>query len=135
MSDQMRRKGIAVDVPKLEALLDTKVVLTSMRESKGIEALKQQLVDYKKLSVKPCLDLANMDPTYFESLQKTFPKQSLYKLWLVITQDVNFSKLDRQKVSIEASTTEKLISSLINLENELKELKELIELTEYNEVI
>ena len=35
-----------------------------------------------------------------------------------------------QKVSIEASTTEKLISSLINLENELKELKELIELTE-----
>ena len=35
-----------------------------------------------------------------------------------------------QKVSIEASTIEKLISSLINLENELKELKELIELTE-----
>ena len=103
MSDQMRRKGIAVDVPKLEALLDTKVVLTSMRESKGIEALKQQLVDYRKLSIKPCLDLANMDTTYFESLQKTFPKQSLYKLWLVITQDVNFSKLDRQKVSIEAA--------------------------------
>ena len=103
MSDQMRRKGIAVDVSKMGALLDTKVVLTSMRESKGIEALKQQLIDFRKLSVKPCLDLANIDTTYFESLQKTFPKQSLYKLWLVITQDVNFSKLDRQEVSYEAA--------------------------------
>ena len=35
-----------------------------------------------------------------------------------------------QKVSIEASTIEKLIISLSSLENDLKELKELIELTE-----
>ena len=35
-----------------------------------------------------------------------------------------------QKVSIEASTIEKLITSLSSLENDLKELKELIELTE-----
>ncbi|MDC3057704.1 peptide chain release factor 2 [bacterium] len=35
-----------------------------------------------------------------------------------------------QKVSIEASNIEKLITSLISLENDLKELKELIELTE-----
>ena len=35
-----------------------------------------------------------------------------------------------QKVSIEASTIEKLITSLSSIENDLKELKELIELTE-----
>ena len=35
-----------------------------------------------------------------------------------------------QKVSIEASTIEKLITSLSSLENDLLELKELIELTE-----
>ena len=35
-----------------------------------------------------------------------------------------------QKISIEASTIEKLITSLSSLENDLKELKELIELTE-----
>ena len=35
-----------------------------------------------------------------------------------------------QKVSIEASTIEKLITSLSSLENDLIELKELIELTE-----
>jgi ferrous iron transport protein B len=31
-------------------------------------------------------------------LQKTFPTQLLYKLWLVITQDVNFLNLDRNEI-------------------------------------
>ena len=39
-----------------------------------------------------------------------------------------------QKVSIEASTIEKLITSLSSLENDLKELKELIELTEQENI-
>jgi ferrous iron transport protein B len=39
-----------------------------------------------------------IDETYFKSLKRAFPNQSLYKLWLVITQDVNFTKLERQKV-------------------------------------
>jgi len=103
MSDQMKRKGIEIDLPKMEALLDTKVVLTSTRHSKGIEQLKKELLDYRKLSARPCLEVAQIDPDYFESLQKTFPNQSLYKLWLVITQDVNFSKLDRQRVSDAAA--------------------------------
>lgn len=103
MSDQMKRKGIEIDLPKMEALLDTKVVLTSTRQSKGIEQLKKELLNYRKLSARPCLEVAQIDPDYFESLQKTFPNQSLYKLWLVITQDVNFSKLDRQRVSDAAA--------------------------------
>jgi ferrous iron transport protein B len=35
-----------------------------------------------------------MDPEYFERLRKNFPHQSLYKLWLVITQDVNFGNVN-----------------------------------------
>ena len=103
MTDQMKRKGIMLDLRKMEALLDTKVVLTSMRKNKGIEKLKEELLNFRELSAKPCLDITQIDPSYFESLQKTFPKQSLYKLWLVITQDVNFSKLDRQRVSDAAA--------------------------------
>ena len=103
MTDQMKRKGIMLDLRKMEALLDTKVVLTSMRKNKGIEKLKEELLNFRKLSAKTCLDVTQIDPSYFESLQKTFPKQSLYKLWLVITQDVNFSKLDRHRVSDAAA--------------------------------
>jgi ferrous iron transport protein B len=99
MSDQMRRKGIQLDTEALAKDLDTQVVLMSCRENKGVEELKKALLNYRKLSTKPLLDVMSIDPEYFQSLKKTFPNQSLYKLWLVITQDVNFANLDRQRVA------------------------------------
>ena len=43
MSDQMKRKGIKIDLEKLEQKLDTKVVLVSTRINSGINQLKQTL--------------------------------------------------------------------------------------------
>jgi ferrous iron transport protein B len=98
MSDQMQRKGIKIDLEKLEEKLNTKVVLVSTRQNMGVDQLKQILVDYRSIPSTPILDPTTIDQVYFESLGKAFPNQSLYKLWLVITQDVNFNKLERQKV-------------------------------------
>ena len=98
MSDQMQRKGIKIDLEKLEEKLNTKVVLVSTRQNTGVDQLKQILVDYRSIPSTPILDPTTIDQDYFESLGKAFPNQSLYKLWLVITQDVNFTKLERQKV-------------------------------------
>lgn len=99
MSDQMRRKGIKIDLEKLEEQLQTRVILMSTRQKTGIDQLKQVLVAYRKLNTTPLFDPTTIDESYFASLQKAFPNQSLYKLWLVITQDVNFTKLERQKVA------------------------------------
>ncbi|MDG1941772.1 MAG: ferrous iron transport protein B [Flavobacteriaceae bacterium] len=98
MSDQMQRKGIKIDIEKLEEKLNSSVVLVSTRLNSGVEKLKQILIDYRSISTLPILDSTTIDQDYFENLAKAFPNQSLYKLWLVITQDVNFTKLERQKV-------------------------------------
>ena len=98
MSDRMKRKGISLDIAKLEAQLKTKIALISTRENTGIDTLKSYLLDYRSLSKEPITDIRSIDKEYFENLEKVFPDQSLYKLWLVITQDVNFAKLERQKV-------------------------------------
>ena len=98
MSDQMQRKGIKIDIEKLEEKLNTSLVLVSTRLNSGVEKLKQILIDYRSISTLPILDSTTIDQDYFENLAKAFPNQSLYKLWLVITQDVNFTKLERQKV-------------------------------------
>ncbi len=99
MADQMKRKGITIDIPELEKRLNTKIVLMSARKRQGIEELKKSIEDYKKLSVAPCLDAFEIDPEYFGGLRRAFPKQSLYKLWLVITQDVNFANISRKTIS------------------------------------
>ncbi|MBT7655806.1 MAG: ferrous iron transport protein B [Flavobacteriales bacterium] len=98
MSDQMKRKGISIEVEQLQADLGTQVILTSMRHQEGVAALKEALVNYRQLSTTPLLDLETIDADYFSRLQKTFPTESLYKLWLVITQDVNFSSLERKRI-------------------------------------
>ena len=98
MSDRMVGKGISLDIAQLEQKLKTKIALISTRENKGIEFLKTCLLDYRSLPKEGCLDITKIDEAYFGNLQKVFPDQSLYKLWLVITQDVNFAKIQRKKV-------------------------------------
>jgi ferrous iron transport protein B len=99
MSDQMKRKGISIDIPLLEEKLDTKIALISTRENKGLALLKELLVNYRQLSTDPTIALESIDQAYFDNLKKTFPNQQVYKLWLVITQDVNFANIDRNRVS------------------------------------
>ncbi|MBL4662766.1 MAG: ferrous iron transport protein B [Flavobacteriaceae bacterium] len=96
MSDRMKRKAISLDIPELEQRLKTKVALISSRKNTGFDELKELIINYKQVSTEPCLDASVISPEYFDRLKGTFPNQDLYKLWLVITQDVNFGKLDRK---------------------------------------
>ena len=98
MSDRMLRKGISIDVEKMEKALQTKIALISTRKKTGIDDLKNLIANHRKLSSTSCLDFTQIDTSYFESLQKTFPNQTVYKLWLVITQDVNFAKINRNSI-------------------------------------
>jgi ferrous iron transport protein B len=98
MADRMEFKGISLDISHLEEVLKTRIALVSSRKGTGIDQLKNLIIDYKKLSIEPCLNASSIDQVYFDNLRKTFPNQLLYKLWLVITQDVNFLNLDRNKI-------------------------------------
>ena len=98
MADRMAYKGITLDIPYLEEHLKTKIALISSRKGFGIDALKKLIVSYKTISTEPCLNASSIDFEYFNTLRKTFPNQLLYKLWLVITQDVNFLNLDRNEI-------------------------------------
>jgi ferrous iron transport protein B len=97
MSDRMQRKAITIDIPAMEAKLETKIALISSRKNEGFEYLKELISNYKNISTKACMDATVIAPEYFERLKRTFPNQDLYKLWLVITHDVNFGKLDRNE--------------------------------------
>ena len=98
MIDRMELKGISLNIPYLEEQLKTKIALVSSRKKIGIDNLKYLIVNYNLLSTEPCLNASSIDVEYFAGLRKAFPNQSLYKLWLVITQDVNFSKLNKKVV-------------------------------------
>jgi ferrous iron transport protein B len=116
MADRMTRKGITLDIEQLEKRLDTKIALVSTRQQTGIDRLKELIADYKNLSVTPNLDTTVIAPEYFERLRETFPNEDLYKLWLVITQDVNFMPIEKTLIKDSTSFATKSKSELKKLQ-------------------
>ncbi|WP_100611180.1 ferrous iron transport protein B [Confluentibacter lentus] len=116
MADRMRYKGISLDIDHLEERLNTKVALVSTRKKEGIDHLKNLITNYKDISITPCLDTSEIDKDYFDNLRKAFPNQLIYKLWLVITQDVNFGKIDRNEIDAIANFKTKSKADLKRLQ-------------------
>tara|TARA_R110001583_G_scaffold160872_1_gene312750 strand:- start:18172 stop:20283 length:2112 start_codon:yes stop_codon:yes gene_type:complete len=102
MIDQMKRKGIDIDVKQLEEKLNTKIVLASARKKLGIEELKSAILEYEKLDTTPIGKISDrIDKEYFTKLKDAFVEFPLYKSWLLITQNMEFDFLsDKQKKSV-----------------------------------
>ncbi|MBT8282551.1 MAG: ferrous iron transport protein B, partial [Muriicola sp.] len=116
MADRMLRKGITLDVPLLEKKLDTKIALVSMRKNTGVDKIKELIADFKNISSKPNVDTTVIAPEYFERLKRTFPNEDLYKLWLVITQDVNFMPIEKKRIQDSSDFSTKSKSELKRLQ-------------------
>jgi len=116
MADRMTRKGISLNIPLLEERLSTKIALVSTRKNTGIERLKELIADYKNLPVTPNVDTRVIAPEYFEKLHQAFPNEDLYKLWLVITQDVNFMPIEKTPVKDRSSFETKSKAELKRLQ-------------------
>jgi ferrous iron transport protein B len=115
MADRMVKKGITLNVPLLEEQLKTKIAVVSSRKGTGIDTIKELILDYQNLSTEPCLHASSIDPDYFNNLRQAFPNQLLYKLWLVITQDVNFGISEKKDL---------LGTSFTKTRSELKKLQQ-----------
>lgn len=116
MADRMQYKGISLDIPHLEERLNTKIALVSTRKNSGIVELKELISNYRELSTKPCMNASEIDKEYFDNLREAFPNQLLYKLWLVITQDVNFGKTERNEIEDVANFKTKSKADLKRLQ-------------------
>ena len=116
MSDLMSRKGISLNIPLLEQKLETKIALVSTRNNEGLDELKKLIINYRQLPTQPLISLKSINETYFKYLEKTFPDQPLYKLWLVITQDNNYTKVERNNISNTSGFKTESPSSLKKLQ-------------------
>lgn len=101
MADQMKRKGISIDLFLLEKELNTRVVLVSSRKNLGIDQLKAEIANYEQLNIEPLATISSrIDADYFQSIKKSFPDFPLYKSWLLITQIDGLSNLSPEQVTL-----------------------------------
>lgn len=117
MADRMIKKGITINIPLLEEKLNTKIALVSTRKGSGIEKVKELIGDYRNLHITSNIDTIQIAPEYFERLEKAFPNEDVYKLWLVITQDVNFMRIEKNPIKDSSSFTTKTKSELKKMQH------------------
>ena len=98
MADQMERKGINIDIEALKIELKTEIILISSRKNTGIDILKRALINYKDWNIEPLANISTkIDVSYFNDLESKFPENSLYKSWLLITQQEYCSFLTEEQ--------------------------------------
>jgi ferrous iron transport protein B len=96
MADQMKRKGISLDIELLKKELNSEVLLISARKKMGIDKLKKAILNYKEVNISTIADIADrIDANFFNQVKSSFNEMSLYKAWLLITQHHNFSTIDQ----------------------------------------
>ena len=117
MADRMSRRGITLDITGLEKRLNTRIALVSTRKNTGIEQLKRLIENYREIPCCQSLDVSGIDPPYFEKLKGAFPEEDPYKLWVVITQDVNFTALEKPELISDPSFQVKSKSELKRLQH------------------
>jgi len=109
MKDQMQRKGISIDIDKLKDELKSEVILISARKKLGIDNLKKEIANYKKWDTSPVANISDkIDANFFNEIKETFTNFSLYKSWLLITQQQHCNFLTRaEQAKIKKFTANK----------------------------
>ncbi len=96
MKDQMQRKGISIDIDKLKDELKSEIILISARKKLGIDNLKKEILNYKNWDTTPIANISDkIDADFFKEVENIFSDFSLYKSWLLITQQQHCNFLNK----------------------------------------
>lgn len=98
MADTMEAKGISIDIEKLQASLKTKIVLVSAKKNLGIDELKQAILDYDNYSTESCVNTTVVDQEFFSKLALSYPSLSVYRLWMILTQDITIGSISKKEI-------------------------------------
>ncbi|MFY0602507.1 MAG: ferrous iron transport protein B [Flavobacteriaceae bacterium] len=88
MADEMKRKGVFINLAELQKELDSEVILISARKNEGIKEIKAAIIKAHVAAKATPLCAINhkIDADYFNRLKEISPNYSIYELWLMITQ-------------------------------------------------
>jgi len=123
MCDEMSKKGIHIDVDKLQELLQVPVILVSAKKSKGdgqrkgkgrIHQMKEMIPKMFTFPSRKYFANYGLTGTNIDFLLPVFPDENQYKLWLLYTEKDKFPK--------EVHETFKPIDELPHNQSDIKRL-------------
>ena len=106
MCDEMKKKGIKIEVDKLRELLQIPVILVSAKKSKAngqrqgkgrIYQMKEMIPEMFKSASKKYFENYGLTGTSIDFIKPDYPGEPVYKLWLLYTEQDKFDKEIQKK--------------------------------------
>ncbi|MBD8083036.1 ferrous iron transport protein B [Chryseobacterium caseinilyticum] len=136
--DQAKRRGVDIDVRKLEETLGLKIIQTNAKEQTGIEELKESILknEFKNTSV-PYFDIPTEHKNLVEKIVARQNSENAYKAWLSISLDsdkknpadensglksVNPKRIQVQETVRRYQLADKMLQGIISKKQNAKEL-------------
>jgi len=123
MCDEMSKKGIHIDINKLQELLQVPVILVSAKKSKGdglrkgkgrVHQMKELIPKMFAFSSQKYFENYGLTGTNIDFLRPVFPEENQYKLWLLYTE--------KDKFPLEVQEIHKPIDELPYNQSDIKRL-------------
>ncbi len=102
MCDEMKKRGISLDIDRLQELLKIPVTLVSAKKSKGdglrkgkgrIYELKQMIPTMFDYTPRHFFENYQLTGVNIDFIKKDYSNENLYKLWLIYTEQDKFQNL------------------------------------------
>lgn len=110
MADRMKAKGISIDIPQLEADLNTKIVVISSKLQTGLDEVKEAILSYDSLSTERCIAAEKIEKNsitnteLISTLSKAELKKVQHRETIVRYQFINNTLKTSYKVDKEKAT-------------------------------
>lgn len=114
--DEAESKGVVFDKEAMKSSLENQVVFTNARKAKGIDELKDTLIEVTYHKLQYFFDIPKEHQNAITLLSKTYPNYNTYKLWLLLSQsNYHFLSQKAQTIFQECKKTFNIIPKRLQI--------------------
>lgn len=125
MVDQVRRKGIEIDVASLEESLGVPIVLVNARKGEGVDVLKKEILRLEAQMRAPVFDVLAENREYAHQARSILEYNGDYAAWLVATQidELQFIPRDKTDALIQLNHRSNVDPKKLRIQETIKRYK------------
>jgi len=124
--DQAERRGISIDLPRLEELLGAKVVATNAKTNIGIEALKKEIFknNFRK-SEKISFEIPSEQKNIIQRILQNSVETNQYKAWTLLASDTSLGKVESIHQQLNENDVKCLVPKRLQTQETIRRYQEI----------
>lgn len=119
--DQAKKRGISIDIPKLEKILNVKIIPTNAKNNEGIADIKTAVRDNLFTQASgPSFEIPLEQKTIISRLLQNSAETNPYKIWTLLASDSYLGKVNSVHEQLSASDTKCIVPKRLQVQETVR---------------